>query len=79
VNTHMKPTGHLVFRTTNIGHWECGHPNASRPALSRAEAWQQLSGKDKNIFEWSVDANKVGGRGPSTCAFMGRGGASVMQ
>jgi len=57
-NKHMKPTGYLVFRTTNIGHLHCSHQNATRPAPSRAAAWQKLAGQDTNIFEWRVDAGK---------------------
>jgi hypothetical protein len=60
VNKRMKPTGHLVFRSTNIGHLQCAHQDATRPARSRADAWQKLAGQDTDIFEWRVDPSKRG-------------------
>ena len=45
----MKPSAHLIFRTTNIGHHSC--ETALRPLHSRREAWQQLSGSS-NIWAW---------------------------
>lgn len=45
----MRPAAKLVFRTTNIGHYNCA--NATRPLRSRADAWQELTGA-KNIYEW---------------------------
>lgn len=46
----MKPSAHLVFRTTNIGHYAC--ENATRPMRSRTAAWAELTGKKTNIYEW---------------------------
>jgi hypothetical protein len=45
----MRPSAKLVFRTTNIGHYNCA--NATRPLRSRADAWQELTGA-KSIYEW---------------------------
>ena len=46
----MKPSAHLVFRTTNIGNLGC--ENASRPLRSRRDAWAQLTGNTTNLWSW---------------------------
>ena len=53
---YMKPTAHLVLRTTNIGNPACA--NATQPLSSRVEAWRQLSGS-ANLFEWRVSPRKL--------------------
>lgn len=49
LGARMKPTAHLVFRTTNIGHHAC--QNATRPLRSREDAWKELTGSNR-IYEW---------------------------
>ena len=46
----LKPAAELIYRTTNIGHAQCNI--ATRPLASRIDAWRQLSGENKSIFEW---------------------------
>lgn len=46
----MKPTAHLIFRTTNVGHHGC--QKDTRPLRSRREAWERLTDGKSDIFEW---------------------------
>ena len=50
LESRLKPSAHLVFRTTNVGHHAC--ENASRPLKSRAEAWRQLTRPGADPWEW---------------------------
>ena len=45
----MKPSAQLIFRTTNVGNIGC--ENASRPMRSRRDAWALLS-EDEDVWMW---------------------------
>jgi hypothetical protein len=47
----MKPSAHLIFRTTNIGNLGC--ENASRPLHSRRDAWEKLA-EGGDAFSWQA-------------------------
>ena len=52
----LKPSAHVVYRTTNVGHPGC--ESAARPLRSRLEAWSALApeGGDADLFTWNSTA-----------------------
>ena len=47
----LKPTAHVVLRTTNVGHRGC--ENATRPLQDRRAAWERLAERPGGAFEWT--------------------------
>lgn len=46
----LKPTAHIIVRTTNVGHRGC--ENATRPLQDRRAAWERLADQAGHAFEW---------------------------
>ena len=74
LSAHLKPTAHVVVRTTNVGHRGC--ENATRPLQDRRAAWERLAERPGGAFEWTPPAAdaapKEAGRGNPHSASSGR-------
>lgn len=53
----LKPSAHVVVRSTNVGHRGC--ENATRPLQDRRAAWERLAERPNGAFEWSPPSAEV--------------------
>ena len=58
LGTVLKPSAHVVVRTTNVGHRGC--ENATRPLHDRLAAWERLADEGaSSAFEWMPPSAEV--------------------
>ena len=53
----MKPTAHVVVRSTNVGHRGC--ENATRPLQDRRAAWERLAERPGGAFVWEPPSERA--------------------
>lgn len=56
----MKPSAHVIVRSTNVGHRGC--ENATRPLQDRRAAWERLAERPGGAYEWSAPSAEVAKR-----------------